>query len=464
MHTLGLIRATNWLNLHEQAVVEGLAKLVAIKSVSTDENHEADIERGAKVVRQQMHRAGLERTEIIRIQNSNPYIYGEWCGAVGKPTLLLYAHHDVQPANGNQGWDTSPWKLTQQKGRLYGRGSADDKGAITAYLAVISAFLKTSGQLPVNLKMLVEGEEEIGSPNLAAFFKKFRKKIHADVVIVCDTENLATGLPSITHSLRGIVQILVEVESGSRAVHSGMGGGMIADAALALNVLLARLYSGNGKAAVPGLEKSVLKLTQNERNVLRQLPGDEKAMRRDFGVLPNVRLAMHAGTHPYKQLWRHPSITVIAQEASSIRGRSNQILPKASAVLSCRTVPNQKSKEVFRFIRDLLCTMPPWNVRVNVKQIGEVDWWMIDPKGPAFDAARKALEAGFGTKPVMIGGGGSIGFIKPLQKLLRGAPVLLLGIEDPQSNAHAANESIHLGDFRKLMISLAHLFHNLGIA
>lgn len=441
---------------------QSLAELVAVQSISTDGKHRAEVMRCARLTCSQMRQAGLESVEVLQVNGSNPYSYGEWLGSPGSPTVFLCAHQDVQPADPKGGWKSSPWKLTGRNGRLYGRGTADDKGAIVAQLAVISAFLKTHGTLPVNVKMVVESEEEIGSPNLAAFFRKYRKRIQSDVIIVCDTENLATGLPSITYSLRGIVQALVEVETAERAVHSGIGGGFIADAALALNVLLARLYRGEGKPSVPALERMALPLAVQERTAIHDLPGNEKSWRKDFGLLPGVHFANNPRWHPYEQIWRRPAITIIAQEASSIQGRSNQILPKASAVVSCRTVPNQKPDEVFKAIRKLLTASPPWNAHVTFKSLGSVDWWLTDPAGPAFMAARAALRAGFGKAPTLIGGGGSIGFIKPLARLFGGAPALLLGIGDPQSNPHAANESIHAADFQKLTLSLAHLLNNLG--
>jgi acetylornithine deacetylase/succinyl-diaminopimelate desuccinylase-like protein len=368
----------------------------------------------------------------------------------------------VQPINFEADWRSPPWKLTLHEGRLFGRGAADDKGAITAQLGPIAAFLQTRGSLPVNVKMLVEGEEEIGSSNLNAFFQQHKDRIQSDVIVVCDTENIDVGIPSITYSLRGIVAVVVEVESAKMPVHSGMAGGVLADAAIALNVILARLYWKNGKLPIPKMYDSVRPVTAKERREFKKLPGEEAKWREDYGILPGVQFATQKGTHPYEQMWRKPAVTIIAQEASSIKGASNQVLPKAAAVVSCRIVPDQDPEQVAQQLTDFLTKDPPWGVKVNVKPLGAVKWWMTDPNGPAFDAALKAMKAGFGHKPVAIGCGGSIGFVGPLAELLGGAPALLLGIEDPKSNAHAPNESLHEGDFRKLMAALAHLFENLG--
>jgi acetylornithine deacetylase/succinyl-diaminopimelate desuccinylase-like protein len=453
--------ALAWLKDNDARLVRGLADLVAIPSISTDGEHQREIEQTAELTCSQMREAGLQKVAVLRSGKSNPYAYGEWLGAPGKPTVFLYAHHDVQPVNFAADWKSDPWKLTERDGRFFGRGAADDKGAIVAQLGAIASYLQTQGSLPVNVKMLVEGEEEVGSLNLDAFFKEHKQRLQSDVIVVCDTENVDTGVPSITYSLRGIVSALVEVESADKPVHSGMAGGMLADAALALDVILGRLYWENGKLPIPHFYDRVRPLTPRERQEIQRLPGDETRWRHEMGVLPGVRFATAKGVHAYEQTWRQPAVTVIAQEASSIKGASNQVLPRASAIVSCRIVPDQDPDEVFAQLRDYLTKDPPWGVRVTVKSQGTCAWWMTDPTGPAFEAALNAMRAGYGAEPVAIGCGGSIGFVGPLAQLFGGAPALLLGIEDPLSNAHAPNESLSGSDFRKLTTSLVHLFAGL---
>ncbi len=453
----------NWLNSHHADLVRDLAALVAIPSISTDGEHQKEVEQTAELTCEQMRGAGLQNVAILRTHGSNPYAYGEWLGAAGKPTVFLYAHHDVQPTNYLEQWQSPPWTLTPRDGRLYGRGAADDKGAITAQLAAVAAWLKTRGELPVNIKMVVEGEEEIGSQNLLGFFREHQKRLQSDVIVVCDTENLETGLPSITYALRGIVAVLVEVESARLPVHSGMAGGALADAALALNVVLSRLYWGNGALPIPHFYDKVRPLTPREREAISSLPFDASKCREDLGVLPGVRFALEGQNSVYEQTWRKPAVTVIAQEASSIKGASNQVLPTARAIVSCRIVPDQDPQEVYEQLKTVLTADPPWGVRVTVKQHGPpVKWWMTDPTGPAFESAVEAMRQGFGREPISIGCGGTIGFVGPLADLFGGAPALLMGIEDPRSNAHAPNESLHEGDWKSLMRSLAHLFANLG--
>ncbi len=220
-----------WLKSHDADLVGQLGQLVAIPSISTDGEHQKEIDHSAELSCTLMRQAGLSDVQVLRAGDSNPYAYGEWLGAPGKPTVFLYAHHDVQPVNYAADWKSDPWTLTPRSGRLYGRGAADDKGAIVVQLGAISAYLQTHGSLPVNVKMLVEGEEEVGSRNLDSFFRENKKRLLSDVIVVCDTGNIETGLPCITYSLRGITAALVEIRSATTPVHSGTAGGMLADAA-----------------------------------------------------------------------------------------------------------------------------------------------------------------------------------------------------------------------------------------
>ena len=455
--------ALDWLNKHHEEIVRGLADLVAIQSISTDGEHNPEIDRTAKLTCDQMREAGLHNVDVLRVGQSLPYAYGEWLEAPGKPTVFLYAHHDVQPVNFEEQWLSDPWKLTRRDGRLYARGSADDKGAISALLGAVAAYRKTGNTLPVNIKMLVEGEEEVGSKNLLKFFETHRDRLKSDVIVVCDTENIEVGIPSITYSLRGIVAVKVDVSTAKIPVHSGMGGGTLADAAIALNAILGRLYWDNGPLPIPGFYEQVRPLTDTERAGFDKLPFNGAEFRRAIGTVPNARFATEKGYSEYAQAWRRPAVTVIAQEASSIKGASNQVLPKASAIVSCRIVPDQKPEHVLEKLTAFLTANPPWGCEVTVSPAGPpVEWWMTDPNGPAFEAALTAMRSGFDRDPVAIGCGGTIGFVGPLSDLFGGAPALLLGIEDPASNAHAPNESLHEGDFKKLMASLVGLFDNLG--
>lgn len=457
-------KALKWLEINQSSLVSDLKRLVGIKSISTDGEHQKELDQSAEAVCSMMKASGLNNVEILRSGDSNPFAYGEWLGAPGKPTLFLYSHHDVQPVNYENQWLSPPWELTSRNGRLFGRGSADDKGATIAHLGAIAAWLKTHGSLPVNVKVLVEGEEEVGSKNLMKFFQENRKRVQADAIVVCDTENIQVGKPSITYSLRGVVTMLVTVRSASIPAHSGMAGGAIADSAIALSSILSRLYWADQKLAIPGFYDSVKPLGVAEKKAIGSLGEGEKELREIIGIPKAVKSACIQGLSYYEQTWRQPAITVIALEASSIKGASNQVLPTASALVSCRIVPDQDPKNVEKVLGDYLRSAPPWGVDVSVEPHGHsVNWWMTDPQGPAFDAAVSSLRKGYGVEPVGIGCGGTIGFVRPLVELLGGVPAILFGIEDPQSNAHAPNESLHEGDWIQLMKSLVHFFEEAAL-
>ncbi|GBD37033.1 Succinyl-diaminopimelate desuccinylase [bacterium HR36] len=391
-------------------------------------------------------------------------MYGDWLHAPGQPTLLLYSHYDVQPTNYLEQWESNSWQLTERNGRLYGRGAADDKGAIIIQLASLEAWVKTVGRLPVNIKMLVEGEEEVGSRNLLGFLREHRERLQADVLVVTDTENLDPEIPCLTTSLRGIITLKVEVRGLERPLHSGMAGGLAPDAALALNAILARLcWAGKRRIPVPGFYEGVKRLSGKELKALRRLKVSLNKLRQDLTLLPGVKFAHLTGVHPYEQTWRLPAVTVIAQEASSLRQASNQVLPYATALVSVRIVPEQEPKRVIRALTKELTSRAPWGVQVQVTTVGEpVKWWYIEPKGAAFEAALRALQAGYGKEPLTIGCGGSIGFVGPLCEMFGGIPALLLGIEDPQSAAHSPNESLNRTIFRNLARSLVHLYAELA--
>lgn len=448
-------QACEWLDLHSDATVQELADLVAIPGISTDGMHGTELERSAGMVASLAEAAGFPDVEIIRPEDGYPAVLASWVVDPAASTILFLSHHDVQPVNFAEKWRSEPWQLVERDGRLFGRGSADDKGGVIAQLAAVKAWKATRGAPPVNVRILVEGEEEIGSRNLIPLVKRYQHKLHADALVVCDTENLEVGLPCITCSLRGVVTLKVTVQSAEIPAHSGMAGGGLADPALALCWLLGKLCWNKGPIPVGGLYEGVKPVTEAERAIYRALPGDESTLRRDLEVLSGVSLAFETGKNFYEQTWRRPAVTLIALEASSISQASNQVLPKAEAIISCRIVPDQDPARVTQALSEFLRQPLPWGVQVSVTEMGSpVKWWKTNPDGPAFQAAVESLHEGFGVRPVPIGCGGTIGFIEPLEEMLGGAPALLFGIEDPASNAHAPNESLHRGDWHKLTRSM----------
>lgn len=450
------IAVHEWLGNNQEDAIGSLAKLVAIPGISTDGAHGTELAQSAEMVGVLAREAGFPEVETIQPESGYPAVLASWTVDPAASTVLMLSHHDVQPVNFRSDWKSDPWELQERDGRLFARGAADDKGGVIAQIMAVKAWARACGKPPVNVKLLVEGEEEIGSKNLISMAEKNRHRLHADALLVCDTENIEVGHPSLTCSLRGVVTLKVSVKSAAIPAHSGTAGGALADPAIALGWLLGKLCWNRGPIPVAGLYDGVRPVTEAERTVYRSLPGDEQAVRRDLQVLPGVSLALELGKNFHEQTWRRPAVTVIALEASSLAQASNQVLPKAEAIISCRIVPDQEPSRVAQALSEFLRQPLPWGVAVEVEELGApVKWWRTDPEGPAFQAAMESLEEGFGVRPVATGCGGTIGFIEPLEKLLGGAPALLFGIEDPASNAHAPNESLHLGDWRKLTRSLA---------
>jgi len=439
-----------------------LVELSRIPSVSAQGFPPAEVRRSADATADAMRRVGIENVEVLEIPGVHAYVYGDWLHRPGTPTILLYGHHDVQPPGRPEKWLSPAFEPTERKGRLYGRGTADDKAGVMAHVAAVASYLKSSGGVPCNVKFVIEGEEEIGSENLGKFLAKYKSKLSADFIVLSDTANFDTGVPALTYQLRGIAQVDVEVQVLDHPVHSGMWGGPVPDPVQVLSKLIVDLQGKDGSINVPGLYKDVAKPSKKQLQRIRKLPFDEKKFRKDAGLLDGVKLAGEKAYSVYERIWTRPSLTVIAMESHPIQGSSNQIVDSARARLSLRTVPNMDGRKAAGLLIKKLTANPPCNVRVTAKLNGTTPWWTTDPEGPAFEAARRALKAGFGKETAMIGAGGSIGFVQPFADMLGGAPCLLMGVEDPPCNAHSENESLHLGDWRKVMRSAIHLYDELS--
>lgn len=440
---------------------EVLCELVRVPGVSAAGFPADDLRRSVEVTGDALSRLGVENVTILALPGIPPYLYGDWLHAPGAPTVLVYGHHDVVAPGPPERWTSPPFVPVERKGRLFGRGTADDKGGLLAWVAAASCYLGSSGRVPVNLRFLIEGEEEVGSPHLPEFLARHRSKLDADVVVLSDTANLDTGVPALTWQLRGLVQVDVEVSCLDRPVHSGDFGGAVPDAVRILCRLLDELRAPDGRIGVPGLYRRVVRPRAALRRRLRRLPFAEARFRRAAGLLPGTRLERERGVSVLEQLWTRPSLTVIAIEAHPLHGASNQILDSARARLSLRTVPRMDEQEAAELLIRKLTASPPAGARVAARLVRRSPWWTTEPEGPAFEAARRALELGYGRAPALVASGASIGFVRPLADAM-GVPCLLTGVEDPACAAHSEDESLHLGDWKKAMRAAVHLFDELA--
>jgi acetylornithine deacetylase/succinyl-diaminopimelate desuccinylase-like protein len=440
--------------------LDELKRLVHIPSVSFPGFPEIEVNRSAEAVAELLRRRSFTRVEVLKIEGAHPYVYGERIEDPALPTVLLYAHHDVQPAGDAEAWKSPPFEPTEREGRLYGRGAADDKAGILTHVAAVDAWVRGAKRLPVNVKLVIEGEEEIGSDHLAAFLDRYRSRLDADAMILTDTSNVETGVPSVTVALRGLVCVEVEVRALDQSVHSGMWGGPVPDPVLALARMLAGLVDGEGRVAIPGVLEKVRPLTPAQREAIEALPVTVEDFRRQARMRPGVRLL--GDRHPLETTWWQPTLSVNAIQASNRKDARNIINDVAWARVGVRLVPDLEPETVRQQLEAALRAAAPWGVEVAITPIAGGAPWITDLGHPAFAAAFTALEKGFGHKALAIGCGGSIGFVEPFARALGGAPALLIGVEDPYSNAHSENESLDLGDFQKAIRSAIHLYAELA--
>lgn len=446
---------------HREGFLRDLRDLVSIPSISFPGFDAAPLRSCADAVAKLMRSQGLPDVRIIETGAGHPAVFGQWMGApTSRPTLLLYAHYDVQPVGALERWTTPPFDPSTREGRLFGRGSSDDKGGIMMHLAAIASCLKGAGSLPINIKVLIEGEEEVGSVNLEKLLATNRELLAANAVVIADSENFDTGHPSLTASLRGIVTVTVEVRSLASSVHSGTFGGPVPDPVLALSKMLATLVDDQGRPAIPGLMDNVRPLSTADKKALDSLPFNEDVYRKQSRILDGVSLTGGGGS-VYEKMWLRPSIAVNVFEASSRKQASNIVNDAAWARVGIRIVPDMDPEETLNLLRDHLRKQAPWNVNVDIQAESPSRWWKTDTEGPVFAAALAALEKGYGKKPAVIGAGGSIPFVQTITEMLGGVPALLFGVGDPYAAAHSENESLVIADWESACKSLIHLFHEL---
>nr|WP_296064784.1 dipeptidase [uncultured Actinoplanes sp.] len=423
-----------------------LERLIRIPGIAFEGFDHSHVERSAEAVAELLRGCGLD-TQIVR-HGGQPAVIGRKAAPAGAPTVLLYAHHDVQPAGDPARWTGDPFEPVERDGRLYGRGAADDKAGVMTHVAALRAF---GDQLPVGVVVFVEGEEEYGSDSLDEIIKAHLDELRSDVIVIADSGNWDIGRPALTTSLRGLINLFAEVKVLKSAVHSGMFGGPVPDALTTLARLLSTLHDENGEVAVDGL------VGREGANV--DYPEDR--FRHEAGMLDGVRLTGNGSITD--RIWTKPAIAVLGIDAPPTQEAANALQPTAKAKISVRLAPGDDPKSAYAAVRAHLEKFVPWGARIEVTLESDGMPCVIDATGPAYDAARAAFTAAWdGTAPVDMGMGGSIPFIATFQELFPQAAILVTGVEDPYSGAHGPNESLHLGEFEKGCFAEALLLKNVA--
>ena len=456
-------RVLAWLDALERSGddLRHLAAHVAIPSVSAQPAHAADVRRSAEHLRDACARLGA--SAVLWETEGHPSVFAEWRrpADAAAPTLLVYGHHDVQPVEPLTLWNSPPFEATERDGRLFGRGTIDDKGQVWCHLHAIEAWLATVGALPCHLKLLAEGEEEIGSKHFAALLAREQARLGADAVIVSDTPMLDRGVPSICYGLRGLAYAEVTVRGLAADLHSGMYGGTFENPAHVLARLVASLHDADGRVAVAGFYDDVRPLPDAERAALAALPFDEAA----YAAAAGARgLAGERGFTTLERLWCRPTCDVMGTWAGYTGPGAKTILPaEAHAKLSCRLVPDQDPRRVLAGLEAHLRRVAPSTVELTFTAMHAAQPWLADIDHPAFGAAERALAEAFGAETRYIRNGGSIPFVRMIAEALR-RPCLLVGFGLPNENAHAPNEWIDIGNYRRGARACAWMYETLAQA
>jgi acetylornithine deacetylase/succinyl-diaminopimelate desuccinylase-like protein len=375
-----------------------------------------------------------------------------------KPTLLIYGHLDLQPVKGEP-WDTPPHEpVVKDDGRLYARGSADDMGGWVSHLAALESWLEVTGTLPLNIKLIIEGEEEIGSPNLERFMDAYPEVFASDVMVLTDCENPSTEIPGLTVSLRGLYEVDVTVSALKSDVHSGLWGNVAPDANMCLVKLLSRLVDDDGRMVL-GRQT----VDEDWRKAAWDVPLTPEVIQSGAGLVEGVEPLNDRGTAPAEWMWRQPAVTILSTSLPVPGAEKNALRASATATLSIRVAPGQTGAEIRRLLDDALLTDPPGGVKVSIKaRSASADSWLYTPKGPAFEAADRAYERAWGKKLLQVGVGGSIPFVALFGRRFGDLPLILNGVMDPQTGAHGPNESMHLEVFQKAILANLHLYDELA--
>jgi acetylornithine deacetylase/succinyl-diaminopimelate desuccinylase-like protein len=446
------------INVNRDRYIEELKQYLAIPSISALPQHAGDVRRCAEWTADEMRRIGLQ---TVRVEETpgHPAVYGEWLGAEGAPTILLYGHYDVQPVDPVNLWTSPPFEATVRDGELYARGAVDDKGQVFMHFKAVEAHLKANGRLPVNMKFLIEGEEEVGSANLDNYVRERKSQLASDVVVISDSPMFDRGIPSICYGLRGLAYYQVDLRGTKSDLHSGSFGGAVANPAMVLAQILAQMKDKGGRIRIPGFYDDVVELRPEERAEFAKLPFNEKKYRQDLGA---PKLFGESGYSTLERIWARPTFEVNGLLSGFTGEGAKTVIPAtAMAKVSMRLVPNQDPRKIGDLFEAYLQKVAPKTVEMKLTRMHGGKPWMTAFDNQFVQAAGRAIEKGFGQQPVFNREGGSIPVVATFQEEL-GLPCVLFGVGLPDENAHAPDEKIDLGNFHNGVIASAFLYEEIG--
>jgi acetylornithine deacetylase/succinyl-diaminopimelate desuccinylase-like protein len=450
-------KAFEYLTANQDRFREELLDLLRIPSISAQQDHGAGIRQAAEWTRDRCQAAGLA-AEIVPTAGW-PAVLAQGEQRPGRPTILVYGHYDVQPEGDPSRWHTGPFDPVLQEGKIVCRGAADDKGQMFCAIAAAQAWLKTTGSLPLNVKFCLEGEEEVGSPNLAEVVEKHQSRLACDYVVIHDTAQFGEGSPAVTTATKGLVYKEVVVTGPRKDLHSGSFGGTVANPANELAKLIASLHDSDAKVNIPGFYDRVKEMSPAEVAMMNNLPFDEDALLADLGSPATYGEEGYTALH---RRWARPTLDVNGLYGGYMKEGASTIIPsRAGAKISMRLVPDQQADEIDRLFEETVRARVPATVRVEIKTHAACDPYLADLQSPGMNAARRAVELGFGKEPVLIREGGSLPIL-PMFKAILGADSLMIGYCQPNCNAHSPNEFFHVRDFEAGMRTSAALLGLLG--
>jgi acetylornithine deacetylase/succinyl-diaminopimelate desuccinylase-like protein len=444
----------DFIELQRDRYFDELKQFLAIPSISALPDHQADVRRCAEWVAEEMRRIGLQNVRLFDTPG-HPVVYGDWLGAPGAPTVLYYGHYDVQPVDPVDLWESPPFEATVRDGEVYARGTADDKGQVFMHFKAIEAHMKQNGRLPVNMKLVVEGEEEVGSANLDEFIRQHKDDLGADVLLISDTEMFERGVPSICYGLRGLVYSQIDLRGSKSDLHSGSFGGAVANPAFVLAQVLAQMKDRGGRIKIPGFYDDVRALSDAERQGYKQLRFNETQYRKSLGA---PKLFGERGYTTLERVWARPSFEVNGLLSGFTGEGTKTVLPAVSmAKVSMRLVPDQNPDKIAKQFEEYVRKIAPKTVELKVTCMHTAKPWMTTLDNPFVQAAGRALRQGFNAEPAFIREGGSIPVVATFQETLA-LPAVLFGIALPDSNLHAPNEKLDLANFHNGVITSAFMY------